>query len=415
MVKKSMESNQLMSSKEQPMSNGGGQTSHSLNDINKLKQSGNNYTSEDIVVMQSLDNKNHTVRTAAGKNEKKDMLTALWKGQSTLATLTSNPLKSSMFRASTVQHTVAANDLNTHSEEQSTDGRGGLIAALPPDRSDSFKQQLNLIGLDPRRAIFAPKTRQLGGINQMNHAQMTVKQSEHQHLLIKARLNKLAKEKERAQKRINDQTNRAEFLKKIHAEKLARQQQKQELQMKQRLEEDKNRMKIREAKERSYIQINQAKSMVAQVNRDMQNEQKNKRRQHSLLIENFKSEVNLELKRNAVLANQRRQQSKDFQTIRKMNDYQGNRDYYSERIREQIDRANNIDNETRQLEQLEIQFLDELKQTQKLQLEKQLELAHLEKQSPYRSINGSAKNGRVFQENSSYLDRMSNNNNQFVK
>ena len=51
-------------------------------------------------------------------------------------------------------------------------------------------------------------------------------------MLIRARLNKLAKEKEKAQKRINDQANRAEFLKKIHAEKLERQQQKQELQMK---------------------------------------------------------------------------------------------------------------------------------------------------------------------------------------
>ena len=48
--------------------------------------------------------------------------------------------------------------------------------------------------------------------------------------------------------------------------------------MKLRLEEDKNRMKIREMKEKSYIQINQAKSMVAAVNRDMQKDQKNKRR-----------------------------------------------------------------------------------------------------------------------------------------
>lgn len=58
---------------------------------------------------------------------------------------------------------------------------------------------------------------------------MTVKQSEHQNLLIKARLNKLCKEKEKAQKRINDQVSRAEFLKKMHAEKLTRQQERQEL------------------------------------------------------------------------------------------------------------------------------------------------------------------------------------------
>jgi hypothetical protein len=79
------------------------------------------------------------MRTVSRRNDKKDMLTALWKGQSTLATMASNPLKSSMFRASTVQHTVAANELNTHSEEQSHDGSQGLIAALPPDRSDHFK------------------------------------------------------------------------------------------------------------------------------------------------------------------------------------------------------------------------------------------------------------------------------------
>lgn len=89
---------------------------------------------------------------------------------------------------------------------------------------------------------------------------MTVKQSEHQHLLLRARLNKLAKEKEKAQKRIHDQLSRAEFLKKMHAEKFARQQEKYELQMKIRLEEDQNRMRIREMKEKSFVQLHQAKS-----------------------------------------------------------------------------------------------------------------------------------------------------------
>ena len=112
----------------------------------------------------------------------------------------------------------------------------------------------------------------------MNHAAMTVKQSEHQHLLIKARLNKLAKEKEKATKKINDQANRAEFLRKLHAEKLARQQEKYEHMMRIRLVEDQNRMRIREMKEKNYIQINQAKSMVAHANREVQKEQKERRR-----------------------------------------------------------------------------------------------------------------------------------------
>ena len=73
--------------------------------------------------------------------------------------------------------------------------------------------------------------------------------------------------------------------------------------MKLRLEEDKNRMKIREMKEKSYIQINQAKSMVAAVNRDMQKDQKNKRRQHSMMINQFKTENELELKRSVALSN----------------------------------------------------------------------------------------------------------------
>ena len=82
-----------------------------------------------------------------------------------------------MFRTTSVQHAFGTNDLNSKSENQSENGNGGFIAALPPEKSDQFKFQLNQIGLDPRRAIFAPKTRQLGGINEMNHAQMTLKQS----------------------------------------------------------------------------------------------------------------------------------------------------------------------------------------------------------------------------------------------
>lgn len=66
MVKKSLESNQLMSSTEKPLSNGvGGQTTHSANGINKLKQSGNNYTNEDIVIISSMDNKNNTMRAVS--------------------------------------------------------------------------------------------------------------------------------------------------------------------------------------------------------------------------------------------------------------------------------------------------------------------------------------------------------------
>ena len=66
MVKKSLESNQMMSSTEKPLSNGvGGQTTHSANEANKLKQSANNYTSEDIVIINSMDNKNNTMRTGS--------------------------------------------------------------------------------------------------------------------------------------------------------------------------------------------------------------------------------------------------------------------------------------------------------------------------------------------------------------
>ena len=104
--------------------------------------------------------------------------------------------------------------------------------------------------------------------------------------------------------------------------------------MKLRLEEDKNRMKIREMKEKSYIQINQAKSMVAAVNRDMQKDQKNKRRQHSMMINHFKTENELELKRTVALSNQFKQQNKDHQVYSKLNTYQGNREFYSERIRD---------------------------------------------------------------------------------
>ena len=81
---------------------GTGDHSQSIQDIERLKQSGS-YPLEDMVVMSPNDYKNNTMETIAGdRAEKKEKLTALWKGQSTLATMTSNPLKSSMFRASTV-------------------------------------------------------------------------------------------------------------------------------------------------------------------------------------------------------------------------------------------------------------------------------------------------------------------------
>ena len=85
------------------------------------------------------------MRTVSRRNDKKDMMTALWKGQSTMATLTSNPLKSSMFRASTVQYGASQKNAlkNAQSQSQSREASPGLIAAIPPDRSDHFKYQLN--------------------------------------------------------------------------------------------------------------------------------------------------------------------------------------------------------------------------------------------------------------------------------
>ena len=135
-----------MSSNEKPLSKDpAGQTSQSINDIKQSKQSGNNQGTDDIVVMDTIDQKNNTMRTVSRRNDKKDMMTALWKGQSTMATLASNPLKSSMFRASTVQHGAGQKNAlnNTQSHSQSREASPGLIAAIPPDRSDHFKYQLN--------------------------------------------------------------------------------------------------------------------------------------------------------------------------------------------------------------------------------------------------------------------------------
>lgn len=102
-------------------------------------------------------------------------------------------------------------------------------------------------------------------------------------------------------------------------------------------------MKIREMKEKSYISINQAKSFVAQVNRDMQKDQKNRRKLNSSIIQNFKSDIEFEMKRNVANHNSRKQHMKDSMVMNKLHNYQGNRDFYSERIKDQIDKANIID------------------------------------------------------------------------
>lgn len=124
--------------------------------------------------------------------------------------------------------------------------------------------------------------------------------------------------------------------------------------MKIRLEEDQNRMKIREAKEKSYIQINQAKSMVAHANKEMNKEQRSQRRQHSIKIQHFKNEVELELKRNAQRSINHRLHARDSKVLNKITSYQSNREMYSDRIKEQIEKANEIDTMTRELEQMEI-------------------------------------------------------------
>ena len=109
-----------MSSNEKPLSKDpAGQTSQSINDMNKSKQSGNNQGTDDIVIMDTMDHKNNTMRTVSRRNDKKDMMTALWKGQSTMATLASNPLKSSMFRASTVQHGASQKNALKNAQSQS--------------------------------------------------------------------------------------------------------------------------------------------------------------------------------------------------------------------------------------------------------------------------------------------------------
>jgi len=49
-----------------------------------------------------------------------------------------------------------------------------MMSPIESETTD-LKQKQNIIGLDPRKSIFAPKARQVGGINHMNHARMTVK------------------------------------------------------------------------------------------------------------------------------------------------------------------------------------------------------------------------------------------------
>ena len=53
-----------------------------------------------------------------------------------------------------------------------------------------------------------------------------------------------------------------------------------------------------------------------------------------MMIENFKSDINLELKRNVAAHKQKQLQYKDVHVYSKLNSYQGNREHYSERIRE---------------------------------------------------------------------------------
>lgn len=70
--------------------------------------------------------------------------------------------------------------------------------------ASDVKFQQNQIGLDPRKAIVFPSNRRKGGINEMNLARMTLQQSNHQNVLLNARLNKLNKEKELTLRRMNE-------------------------------------------------------------------------------------------------------------------------------------------------------------------------------------------------------------------
>ena len=66
-----------------------------------------------------MDRNNKTNMSTPFKvNPGKERVTALWKGQSTLATLTTNPLQTSVNRVSIMQHQTQSDLKNYNSEEQ---------------------------------------------------------------------------------------------------------------------------------------------------------------------------------------------------------------------------------------------------------------------------------------------------------
>lgn len=112
---------------------------------------------DEVVMIRSFDHKNRTGGPSPSKLQTTERVTALWKGQSTLATLTKNPMNSHHFRASsTIDVKKNYAELNPDSEEQSLAGAQNLEAM---SESTNYKYSMNQVGLDPRRAIFAPKPR----------------------------------------------------------------------------------------------------------------------------------------------------------------------------------------------------------------------------------------------------------------
>lgn len=91
---------------------------------------------------------------------------------------------------------------------------------------------------------------------------------EHQKLLMQARLIKLRKDEEKANKRINDDMKQSDFTEKLHLQKQLKRQEQYDLMMRHKLNEEMNRNKIHNHKEMNKNQIELSKKMKFDYNHD---------------------------------------------------------------------------------------------------------------------------------------------------
>jgi hypothetical protein len=194
----------------------------------------------------------------------------------------------------------------------------------------------------------------------LNNAKNQLKVASYQQQLLNARIIKLQKEEEKAQKRIKDANRQANFMEEIHKLKSNKLSTKADHNRRLKEMEETNRNKFIEARYQSKQIIKQNKERLMKDHMDSNKEIKEQRKKIEETIEQAKSKTMMDKYSHAQEIYQAKKEAKMFRSAVRSDSEQQALENYHKKVNFTQKMASDIQEQTRQLEEKEAMLIAKL-------------------------------------------------------